>query len=277
MTTISNSAGCDAKSSQPSWATRVGAPDTALDFGDVLVWPREGSDNTQYYFLPLAPLLAAQPNSVPHVGLMDPGGRAFFYATLQLALPSDRIEQLREQLMTENVPMPMLSPAPIDVKSADVVMTESDGTKTTIHTRIPAPHPPHTALLQHSVQGSAKAAIEAALMGNIGHIQLQYQVTRYASVQTIFTVQGCFPKHLTVAQLEGAINRGAVTLSPTPDSSAQRREIFEQVLKFEGLVGGNTKVSVGLTTRKPHSFSIGIDLGRLMMAHMPLNDPLPPI
>ncbi len=269
MKTITNRSGCGAGASQPHGGNIFGAPETAIDCGDVLLWPESETDPDRFHFLPLSPLVTKQPDAKPHVGMMDPNGSAFFFASLQLGLPREKLAQLRCNIAKDTEHEPHLGLAPVSVKCAQVVMTDECGAETILHQRRPALHPPYSVLLQFLAPDVAKTALQSALRGQPGQIALRYLLERQVAIQTEFTFKGCFPTEPCVATLEAALAHGKLTLSPFIAMADLRREMLGQAAllnSFTGAAGCNTSLTVSLSLPKISRFEIGVDLGRLMAA-----------
>lgn len=268
--------GCSASAQPTPLATRIGAPDNARDFGDVLVWPANPDSPDHYLFLPTSLSVAQNMVEAPNVGMFDAGGVGFFFATVTWQLTPERQELLRRQLTVDDAPPPHLSLVPVNVAAAKVITLADDGTQTVIREQLPSPHPPYTAMLQFAADPAARPLIMSALEGRSKRLLVCYDVSRTAHEERRFTLTGQFPASAATDTLEDALARGDLSLTPEPDSADLRAQVLAQAAAVQLLNRGNTTVEVTLSIPHRFDFQISLDVGRRMAAHQPIHDPLPP-
>lgn len=278
MNAISDSA-C-ASGAAPSFSAQFGAPQDARNFGDVLVWPAGGENENHFVFVPLQVSLVQNAADMPNLGLYDAGGMGFFYATASWQITPERMELLRRELTAPEGIAPHLSYAPATVTAAQVITCDHDGAETIIHEQTPSPHPPFTAMLQFSTDATARTPIMAALGGAPHRLLLRYQIVRQVPRTTTYTLHGLFPQDSTPDSLGDALARGDLTITPLPDTDALRAAILQQAgiaRILPSTSASETVVTVTLSVPTTHPFTITVDIGRTMAAHLPLHDPLPPV
>lgn len=274
MNVVSDS--CGARAPQPSLAALIGASDDARNFGDVLVWSAGTENENHFLFLPLQLSLTQNINDLPNVGMFDAGGIGFFYATVSWQLTPERLELLRRDLTPENGTPPHLSYAPVTVTAAQVITCDQDGVETVIHEQVPAPFPPYTAMLQFSTDADARTAIMSALQGNPGRLLLRYAITRQVDVERTYTITGLFPEDTSPTGIAAALDRADLTLTPAPETDAQRTKVLEQAGISQILHSADAsagRLDITLSDQIVHPFTITADVGRAMSAHRPINDP----
>lgn len=268
--------GCSASAQPTPLATRIGAPDDARDFGDVLAWPAHPDSPGHYLFLPTSLSVAQNMVEAPNVGMFDAGGMGFFYATVTWQLTPERQELLRRQLTQDDTPPPHLSLVPVTVTAAKIITVADDGTEAVIREQVPSPHPPYTAMLQFAADPAARPLIMSALEGRSKHLLVRYEVSRTTHEERTFTLTGRFPTNASSDALGDALARGDLTLTPEPDSADLRAQVLAQAAAVQLLQRGNTTVEVTLSIPHRFDFQISLDVGRRMAAHRPIHDPLPP-
>lgn len=264
---------------QPSFSALVGAPDTARNYGDVLVWPADTETKHHFLFLPRQLTISPNMTDAPHVGMFDAGGLGFFFATVTWQLTPERMELLRRDLTDDDGVPPHLSFAPASVTNAQVICVAQDGSETVIREQAPAPHPPYTAMLQFVADADARPTIMSALEGIPGRLLIRYTITRTVMREHTFTLKGLFPQDTSAPSLDAALERGDLTLKPQPDTAELRAQVLAQGALAQVLHRANAnagQLDITLSDPAQFDFHLTLDVGRRIAAHLPINDPLPP-
>lgn len=264
---------------QSSFSAQIGAPETARDYGNVLVWPADVEDKHHFLFLPRHLSITPNTADAPNVGMFDAGGMGFFFATVTWQLTPERLELLRRDLTGDDGMPPHLSFAPVSVTNAQVICLAADGSETVIREQAPAPHPPYTAMLQFAAEADARPTIMSALQGMPGRLLIRYSITRTVMQEKTFTLKGLFPQDTSAPSLDAALERGDLTLTPHPDTAELRAQVLAQGALAQVLHRANAnagQLDITLSDPAQFDFHLTLDVGRRIAAHLPINDPLPP-